>query len=147
MISKISRPTLSRRYIAWAMSIAVAMGALLASWPAAQQNSDGRLNKIIEQFESGEPALANDHWRITSLEHNPFLVDDLEAFLNELEEEDAPRPRLTPIVRIPHEADQDFHHVVKQILDAGAMGIVLPQLSFVVQPSSALAPEYVKSPS
>jgi len=128
MISKISRPTLSRRHIAWAMSIVVAIGALLASWPAAQQNSDGRLNKIIEQFESGEPALANEHWRITSLEHNPFLVDDLEAFLNELEEENAARPRLTPIVRIPHEADQDFHHVVKQILDAGAMGIVLPQV-------------------
>ncbi|MDE2907142.1 MAG: aldolase/citrate lyase family protein, partial [Acidobacteriota bacterium] len=36
--------------------------------------------------------------------------------------------RLTPIVRIPHEADQAYHHVVKQILDAGAMGIVLPQV-------------------
>ena len=31
-------------------------------------------------------------------------------------------------MRIPHEADQPYQHVVKQILDAGAMGIVLPQV-------------------
>ena len=67
-------------------------------------------------------ALGNEHWRTISLEHNPFMVDDLEAFLNEIEAEGAGRPRLTPIVRIHHEADQDFHHAVKQILDAGAFG-------------------------
>ncbi|MCY3845985.1 MAG: hypothetical protein OXH69_20855, partial [Acidobacteria bacterium] len=99
-----------------------------ASATAAQPASSGRLNKIIEQFEMGEPAVAGEHWQINSLEHNPFLVDELEAFLDELEAEDAPRPRLTPIVRIPHEADQPFQHVVKQMLDAGAMGIVLPQV-------------------
>ena len=121
------------RAIAWVIGIAVAVGAVFASLPTAQQGSSGRLNKIIEQFEKGEPALAGDHWQINSLEHNPFLVDDLETFLNELEAEDASRPRLTPIVRIPHEADQDFHHVVKQLLDAGAMGIVLPQVKTPAQ--------------
>ena len=120
--------TTSARRIAWAVGLAVTLCAVLVSWPDAQQASSGRLNKIIEQFEKGELALANEHWRITSLEHNPFLLDDLEAFLTELESEGASRPRLTPVVRIPHEADQDFHHVVKQFLDAGAFGIVLPQV-------------------
>ena len=120
--------TTSARRIAWAVGLAVTLCAVLVSWPDAQQSSSGRLNKIIEQFEKGELALANEHWRITSLEHNPFLLDDLEAFLTELESEGASRPRLTPVVRIPHEADQDFHHVVKQFLDAGAFGIVLPQV-------------------
>lgn len=115
------------RRAAWAFGIGALLCSALAVWPAAQ-GSGGRLNKIIEQFERGEAALANEHWRIVSLEHNPFLVDDLEDFLGELESEEAARPRLTPIVRIPHEADQDYHHVVKQILDAGAMGIVLPQV-------------------
>ena len=114
------------RRAAWAIGLAVALGAGLATAPAAQES--GRLNRIIEQFEAGEAALANEHWRIVSLEHNPFLVDDLEAFLGELVEQGGARPRLTPIVRIPHEADQAYHHVVKQILDAGAMGIVLPQV-------------------
>ena len=117
----------SARRAAWAIGLAAALGAGLAGAPAAQE-SGGRLNRIIEQFEAGEAALANEHWRIVSLEHNPFLVDDLEAFLGELVEQGGARPRLTPIVRIPHEADQAYHHVVKQILDAGAMGIVLPQV-------------------
>ena len=119
--------TFTRR-IAWAIGLAVTLCAVLVSWPDAQQASSGRLNKIIEQFEKGELALANEHWRITSLEHNPFLIDDLETFLTELGSEGASRPRLTPVVRIPHEADQDFHHVVKQLLDVGAFGIVLPQV-------------------
>ena len=115
------------RRTAWTFGLGAALCAALAA-PTAAQEAGGRLNRIIEQFEMGRPALANEHWRIVSLEHNPFLVDDLEAFLGELEGGGGVRPRLTPVVRIPHEADQDYHHVVKQILDAGAMGIVLPQV-------------------
>ena len=120
--------TRCRFRIASGFGIALVLTTVLGSRPSAQQGSGDRLNKIIEQFEMGEPAVAGEHWQINSLEHNPFLVDDLETFLNELEAEGASRPRLTPIVRIPQEADQSFHHVVKQILDAGAMGIVLPQV-------------------
>jgi len=94
----------------------------------AQQGSSGRLNKIIEQFENGEPSLVGDHWQLNDLEHNPFQVDEFESFLNEIESEGASRPRLTPVVRIPYEANQDYRHYVKQMLDAGAMGIVLPQV-------------------
>ena len=121
-----SNTTTFARHIVWAIGLTVTVWAALTSWPAAQQGPSARLNKIIEQFEKGEAALGNEHWRTISLEHNPFMVDDLEAFLNELEGESAGRPRLTPIVRINHEADTDFHHVVKQILDAGALGISLP---------------------
>ncbi len=116
----------STRMAAWAIGLVAALGAGPAA--ATAQESGGRLNRIIEQFEAGEAALANEHWRIVSLEHNPFLVDDLEAFLGELVDQGGARPRLTPVVRIPHEADQSYYHVVKQILDAGAMGIVLPQV-------------------
>ena len=130
MTKRVRKVTASGRRITMAIGFAVAIGAVFASLLNAQ-GSSGRLNKIIEQFEKGEPALAGEHWQINTLEHNPFLVDDLETFLNLLEAEGASRPRLTPIVRIPHEADQDFHHFVKQILDAGAMGIVLPQVRTV----------------
>lgn len=115
------------RRMAWTFGLGAALCAAAAA-PTGAQEAGGRLNRIIEQFEMGRPALANEHWRIVSLEHNPFLVDDLEAFLGELEGGGGVRPRLTPVERIPHEADQDYHHVVKQILDAGAMGIVLPQV-------------------
>ena len=118
----------SARPIMWAIGLTVTVWAALTSWPAAQETPGGRLNKVIEQFEQGEDAVGNEHWRTISFEHNPFMVDDLEAFLGELEAEGAERPRLTPIVRINHEADTDFHHVVKQMLDAGAFGISLPQV-------------------
>ena len=121
------RTSTAGRRTACALAIAALLGAACMAGPEAQ-SADGRLNKIIEQFEAGENALAGEHWRIVSLEHNPFLVDDLEDFLGEIEPDEGERPELTPIVRIPHEADQDYHHVVKQILDAGAMGIVLPQV-------------------
>ena len=128
MNNEAPKTTTPARGFAWAIGLALTIGVPFASLPEAQQGSNRRFNKIIEQFENGEPALAGKHWQINSLEHSPFLVDDLETFLNELEAEGASRPRLTPIVRIPNEADQDFHHVVKQLLDAGAMGIVLPQV-------------------
>ena len=120
--------TTSARHIVWAIALTVLFCAALTSWPAAQQGSGERRSKLIEQFEKGEAAIGNEHWRTISLEHNPFMLDDLEAALNEIEAEGSGRPRLTPIVRINHEADENFHHVVKQFLDAGAFGIVLPQV-------------------
>ena len=109
----------------WSTGIAVALGTLVAPLAGAQ---DGRLNKIIEQFENGEPSLVGEHWQLNDLEHNPFQIDEFESFLNEIEAEGALRPGLTPVVRIPYEANQDYRHYVKQMLDAGAMGIVLPQV-------------------
>jgi 4-hydroxy-2-oxoheptanedioate aldolase len=96
----------------------------------AQQaaSTKGRLNPIIEQFEQGKPAFNTEHWQLTSLEHNPFMVDDLEKVMASARPEGAARPRLAPVVRIPYEGDQDFKHLVKQLLDAGAFGIVLPQV-------------------
>ena len=105
----------------------VAIFVLTVPVSFAQLEPTGRLNKIIEQFEKGEPALVGEHWQLNDLEHNAFQQDEFESFLNEIQSEQAPRPRLTPVVRIPFEAHQDYGHYVKQMLDVGAMGIVLPQ--------------------
>jgi len=63
-------------------------------------------------------------------EHSPYVIDKLEErFAAMAKDKDSNgRPRLTPIVRIPQEADEDFRWAVKQVLDAGAYGIVLPHL-------------------
>jgi len=79
------RKTTSGRRIAGAIGVAVVVGTMLVSLSSAQQGSSGRLNKIIEQFENGEPSLVGDHWQLNDLEHNPFQVDEFESFLNELE--------------------------------------------------------------
>ena len=122
----LSKQTLTVRSVVCAVLLSVA--GLTACSPSAPDIPSDRLNRIIEQFERGEAAFANEHWQLTSLEHNPFRVDDLANSLNDVSTEDGSRPRMTPIARIPQEADQDFHHIVKQLLDAGVFGIVLPQV-------------------
>ena len=119
------------RSVLWMSGALIGFSILLSPFSSAQNTFNGRFNKIIEQFEQGQAALVGDHWQLNDLEHNPFQVDEFEAFLNEIEADDASRPRLTPVVRIPYEAHQDYHHYVKQMLDAGAMGIVLPQVKTV----------------
>ena len=113
----------------WGLILSVvSLSACGGSAPEPEVGPSSRLNRIIEQFERGEPSFANEHWQLTSLEHNPFRVDDLETSLEGARDPDGGRPRVTPIARIPHEADQDYHHVVKQLLDAGVFGIVVPQV-------------------
>ena len=48
----------------WSTGIAVALGTLVAPLAGAQE---GRLNKIIEQFENGEPSLVGEHWQRNDL--------------------------------------------------------------------------------
>lgn len=87
-----------------------------------------RLNQIIEQFEQGKPAFANQHWQFISIEHTLILDDYAKALASLRPTDGAVRPRLTPIVRIPQGADEEFTSVVKQVLDDGAFGIILPDV-------------------
>src|SRR5262249_3318322 len=43
------------------------------------------------------------------------------------------RPRLAPFVRLEYEGDQDFKQAVKQWLDVGAMGIIVPHVITAAQ--------------
>ncbi len=106
---------------------AIAASGVLVSNLAAQQPRV-RLNQIIEQFEQGRPAFANEHWQFLSLTLSPFLLDDLETSLASLRPEGSSRPRMTPIVRIPYWGDQQYQHVIKQFLSVGAMGIIVPEV-------------------
>ena len=89
-----------------------------------------RLNKVIEALEAGGAAVANQHWRFVDMEHSPFsgeLVEQVLAEMNDDRDADG-RMRLTPLVRIPQEGDEDFKWAVKQVLDLGGMGIILPHV-------------------
>src|SRR5262245_36930072 len=88
----------------------------------------GRLNKIIEQFEQGKPAFTDEHWQFISLEHTLLLDNYAKAMASLMPTGGATRPRLAPIVRIPQSADEDFKSTVKQALDDGAFGIILPDV-------------------
>ena len=114
------------------ISITLCFGLMQVA-PAAQSGSGApkakvRLNQIIEQFEQGKPSFMNEQWQFISIEHTLLLDNYAKAMASLRPTEGAVRPRLTPIVRIAQSADEDFKSVVKQVLDDGAFGIILPDV-------------------
>ena len=110
--------------------LAAAVGAVaLAAAPAGAQDG-GRLNKVIEALEGGGAAIANREWRFVDMEHSPFSGERVQRVLAEMNEErDADgRLSLTPLIRIPQDGDEDFKWAVKQVLDLGGFGIILPHV-------------------
>ena len=80
--------------------------------------------------EAGRAAVGGQDWCFIDMEHGPFSMDQLESTLAQMgKDRDASgRLKLAPLVRIPQEGDEDFRWAVKQVLDAGAFGIVLPHV-------------------
>jgi 4-hydroxy-2-oxoheptanedioate aldolase len=112
------------------LAAVLAIVALAAAGPSAQTGAGTRprLNQIIEQLEQGKPAYMNEHWHFIEMEHSPYQIDQVVRILAELRPEGAARPRLTPLVRIPLEGDEVIKSTIKQVLDQGAMGIIVPNV-------------------
>jgi 4-hydroxy-2-oxoheptanedioate aldolase len=106
----------------------VSLGVLPSPEGRAQEPT--RLNKVIEALEAGRPAIANQEWRFVDMEHSPFSGERVRSVLAEMNEDRDPdgRMRLTPLVRIPQEGDEDFKWAIKQVLDLGGFGIILPHV-------------------
>ena len=118
------RPTLA---IALALGL-VSLGVRPAPQGSVQERA--RLNRVIEALEEGRPAVANQAWRFIDMEHAPFSAERLESILGRDGQGQGRQRRLNlaPLVRIPQEGDEDFKWAVKQVLDLGAFGVVLPHV-------------------
>ena len=112
----------------WAASIAVLLSALLVEKGRGQTGSD-RLNTLIERAERGEIIFSGESYAmLPDLEHDLFGLLKLDSALVALRPEGSTRPMLAPVVRIGMEAGEQSKHYVKQLLDAGLMGLILPQV-------------------
>ena len=112
------------------VALALALGVLSGGVVAVQGQEPARLNKVIEALESGRAAVANQEWSFVDMEHSPFsgaLVQQVLADMDQNRVADG-RLALTPLVRIPQDGDEDFKWAIKQALDLGAMGIILPHV-------------------
>jgi 4-hydroxy-2-oxoheptanedioate aldolase len=87
-----------------------------------------RLNKIVEALEAGRPAMADTAWQLIDMEHAPFTAAGLDETLRGLDRDAEGRLSPTPLVRIPHNGNEDFEWAVKQVLDQGIFGILLPHV-------------------
>ncbi len=113
-----------------AIAAQVAAAAVVLAAASAGAQDGGRLNKVIEALEGGGVAIANREWRFVDMEHSPFSGERVQRVLAEMNEDrDADgRLSLTPLVRIPQDGDEDFKWAVKQVLDLGGFGIILPHV-------------------
>lgn len=108
------------------------LGADAVQTPLGAQESEFRVNRLIEALEKGEPALSAETWTFVDGEHNPFNVATLRQVIHKLlaNKTNAGQPMLAPIVRIPAEGDELIANrwMIKQALESGAMGIIVPKV-------------------
>jgi 4-hydroxy-2-oxoheptanedioate aldolase len=139
------------------------VGLLCASLPAlpahASAQQEVRMNRSIETLEAGLPvfglftanlspqnarALATSDldFLFIDMEHSPFDMETLQAFLLGMQnvravaDQGHPQMRVTPLVRIPMNGREPMQWAIKQVLDMGAFGVVVP---FVDTREEALA--------
>lgn len=134
--------------------------SLAVSLPAAAQQ-ESRLNRTIETLEAGEPvfgifsgdfSLANARALARSdldfifidMEHSPFDVETLQTFLIGMTDKQRVLEKgnlqmdVTPLVRIPMNGRENLQWLVKQVLDAGAFGIVFPYVETRAETENAI---------
>ncbi|TVR51674.1 MAG: aldolase [Gemmatimonadales bacterium] len=125
----------------------------------ATAQQDVRMNRSVETLEAGHPvfglftanlSLQNARALATSqldflfidMEHSPFDMQALQTFLLGMQDvrtvaqKGNPQMDVTPIVRVPMNGREPMQWAIKQVLDMGAFGIMVP---FVDTGEEALA--------
>jgi 4-hydroxy-2-oxoheptanedioate aldolase len=89
-----------------------------------------RMNRMIEALETGKIAITGETWTWIEQEHEPYAIDKLaKAVAAVLSRRNAQgQVALAPFVRIPMEGDQESRWAIKQVLETGAMGVIVPQV-------------------
>lgn len=123
--------------------------ALPAAEPAVSK--DVRLNRAIEKMEKKQPVFgvfssnlsprtgasiagSNLDFVIIDLEHSPYDVSRLEGYLlgmvdkRQILQKGNLQPNVVPLVRIPSAGREQLLFVVKQVLDLGVFGLVVPHI-------------------
>ena len=113
-----------------AVALAAAVPLLVLQPGIGAQGASRHASVMIETLAAGKPAISGESWVFVDREHRPYDITELRGTLSKLlsEPKSKERPELAPIVRVPTEGDQDVRWVIKQVLESGAMGIIVPQV-------------------
>jgi 4-hydroxy-2-oxoheptanedioate aldolase len=119
---------------------------------SAQTVGGQRLNKVIEFLEKKQQpplgifsfnlsartgasiASAPLDFVIVDLEHTPYDPSRLESYLlgmidkKHISAKDTLQPLVTPIIRLPANGREHVEYMIKQVLDLGAFGVVVPHV-------------------
>ena len=120
-----NRPPIFAVWLAAALGAAFGLSSLTEVQLGAQPKD--RRNRLIEALENGRTAITGETWAFVDREHRPYDVTELRATLTKMlaNKNAQGQPALAPIVRIPAEGDQDVRWIIKQVLESGAMGIIV----------------------
>ncbi len=104
---------------------------------SAAQDSGFRVNRMIEALSKGQEAISGDTWEFVDFEHSPYDALAVRKNVHELlaKKNAAGQPMAAPIVRIPAYGYElaGNRWMVRQALEAGAMGIISPKIDNVEQ--------------
>ena len=103
--------------------------------PTLEAQQARRVNRVIEALAAGRPAITGETWAFMDREHRPYDITEIRASLGKVldAKNSQGQPTLAPIVRIPPEGDQNVRWIIKQVLESGAMGVVIPQVESAEQ--------------
>ena len=119
--------------------------------PAPPDKTDVRMNRVIELMEKGQPAFgifsqnlsprtaasvssSSLDFVIIDLEHSPFDLSRLETYLlgmtdrRQILKKGKLQPNVMPLVRVPSAGREHLLFVIKQVLDLGPFGLVIPHV-------------------
>jgi 4-hydroxy-2-oxoheptanedioate aldolase len=139
----------------------LALSSAVPAFEALAQQSV-RLNRMIELWESGRPAIGvfarfrdtdgalyygtlDADFVIFDTEHSPADFTQLRVFLQflidkaQLIKKGNLQPNVTPLARIPSNGGERNQWVVKQVLDAGVMGLMSPHIRNVEEARALVA--------
>lgn len=123
---------LLRRCAGWAGALGLCLAAGVVTPEAGGQGAGPRLriNTLIERLEQGGVAESGDVWTFIDMEHQPYDIVGLKKRFEEFGGRRKPNGQLqsTPVIRIPPYGFETPYWFAKQVLDAGALGIVFPQI-------------------
>lgn len=126
------------------------LGPVLSAADTAP-NRDVRLNRVIERTEKKEPVFgvfshnvsvrtgaaigsSSIDFVIIDLEHSPYDVSRLEGYLlgmtdkRQILQKGNLQPNVVPIVRVPAAGREQLLFVIKQVLDLGVFGVLVPHI-------------------
>ena len=141
----------NQRVLSACLGLVIALTALPCSGqiPDATDNAP-RMNRVVDLMKANQPALGIFSWDLSTrtaawiasdkkmdfvvidLEHSPYDISRLETYLlamvdkRQILQKGNLQPNVVPIVRVPTEGGEQLRFIIKQVLDTGPMGIMVP---------------------
>jgi len=106
------------------------IGWSLESQDAFGQQQKVRINRMIEALESGKPAITGETWTFVDFEYSPYAIEKVKQVVGSIVEKKNAKGQveLAPFVRLPPDGSEVAQWMIKQVLETGAMGIIIAQV-------------------